>query len=272
MQQAAGSKKAGSMQRATGRRSAGSMQRAAGSKKSIIHRLLSYCPLPAARCLLFSRPLPAAARCLLSLLLPAACCLLLQGCGSPNAANIQLRKENQQLTTERDQLTLQHTADLASIQASEGKTGTRPAMTIDRLNKLFTAHDLSLGRLTGGHQPAASSFDDGLIVYAVPTDDQGEPIKVAGTFNIDAYDLQEPNHPLVGQWSFDLAQARDLFYAHFSIYSYVLQLPWQKIPPHHQVTIHVTFTDELTGRHLTAQKVVTVNPPPSSTTAPSATP
>jgi hypothetical protein len=215
---------------------AGSRQRAASSKK-----LFSGCPLP------------------------AACCLLLLGCsGTPNAANIELRKENQSLQSQRDDLTIQHNADLATILACEGKEGIPPALTMDRLGKLFTAHDLSIGNLTGGYQPAGSLFDTGLQVYAVPTDEQGEPIKAAGSFKVDAYDLQEPNHPLIGQWSFDLGQTRQLFYAHLSLYTYILQLPWQTVPRHHEVTVHVTFFDELTGRKLTAQRVVKVNPPPSS--------
>ena len=215
---------------------AGSGQRAAGSR-----RIISYC------------------------LLSAASCLLFLGCsGTPNAANIELRKENQSLQSQRDELIIQHNGDLATILACEGKEGTPPALTMDRLGKLFTAHDLSIGSLTGGYQPAGSLFDMGLQVYAVPTDEQGEPIKAAGSFKVDAYDLQEPNHPLIGQWSFGPGQTRQLFYAHLSLYTYILQLPWQTVPRHHEVTIHVTFIDELTERKLTAQRVVKVNPPPSS--------
>jgi hypothetical protein len=254
-QYAAGSRRAGSSQQAAGRRTTDNMHRAPGSEKSIIRYLLSYCSLPAARCPLFSR------------LLPAACCLLFCGCRGPSSANIELRKENQTLADQRDQLIRQHADDLATIQASEGKNGIRPAISIDKLDKLFTAHSLSLGRLTGGYQPSGSSFDSGLVVYAVPTDDDGDPIKAAGSFKVSAFDLQEPDHPLIGQWSFDLDQSRKLFYDHFSLYAYVLQLPWQTLPRHPEVTIHVTFIDELTGREFTTQRVVKANPPPASVTA-----
>jgi hypothetical protein len=235
---------AGSMQQAAGRKRAGVWRRSVGGKK-----FLSSC------------------------LLAAACCLLLFGCGgTPNAANIALRKENQTLRNQRDDLTIQHNADLATILACEGKEGIPPAVTMDRLGKLFTAHDLSIDRLSGGYRAAGELFDSGVQVYVVPTDDQGEPIKAAGSFKAEAFDLQEPNHPLIGQWSFDLDQTRKLFYAHLSLYTYVLQLPWQTVPRHREVTIHVTFIDELTGRALIAQRVVSVNPPPSSTTAPTVAP
>jgi hypothetical protein len=233
---------------------AGSRQQAAGSKKSFFP-----CPPPAPR-LSSSK---SARRLLIFCLLPAACCLLCFGCGgSPSAANIQLRKENQKLSAQLEDLTRQHAADQATLQASQGKNGITPALTNDRLEKLFTAHDLSLGRLTGGHQPSGSSFDDGLIVYAVPTDDDGEPIKAAGSFKVEAFDLDNPAHPLIGQWSFNRDQTRKLFYAHLSLYTYVLNLPWQTTPKPTDLTLHVTFLDELTGRQLTAQRVVKVNPPP----------
>jgi hypothetical protein len=217
---------------------AGSRQRAAGSKRNLF-----FCPLPAACCLL-------------------SFCLLLSGCsGSPSAANIQLRKENQKLAAERDQLKVQHTGDAASILAVESKTGIKPALSADRLDKLFTAHALSLGRLTAGHSTAGASYDDGLVVYAVPIDEDGEPIKAAGRFKAEAFDLKLPDHPLIGSWSFGLDQTRKLFYAHLSLYTYILQCPWQTVPLNRELTLHVTFTDELTGRQLSAQQVVHVNPP-----------
>src|ERR1700722_10003267 len=136
--------------------------------------------------------------------LPAACCLLLLfGCGGkPNAANIQLRKENQSLQNDLAEANRQRQADHETLQVYERKNAIPPAVPQDRLDKLFTAHDLSLGRGPGGHQADGSSFDDGIYVYAVPTDEQGEPIKAAGAFKVELFDLKEPNHPLIGTWAF----------------------------------------------------------------------
>lgn len=190
--------------------------------------------------------------------------LLLTACtGSPSAPNIALRKQNQQLTSERDQLLREHAADVATLKTYETKNAVTPGLPEARLARLFTAHDLSVGRLTGGHRPATAAFDDGFSVYVVPTDDDGDPIKSAGAFKIEAFQLQEPTHPLIGTWSFNLDQTRKLFYAHLSLYTYVLQCPWQIVPKHRQLTLHITFIDQLTGRQLSADRTITAEPPPS---------
>jgi hypothetical protein len=45
----------------------------------------------------------------------------------------------------------------------------------------------------------------------------------------------------------------------------VLKCPWQgKAPGHDELTVKVTFTDELTGREFTEQKVVRVKLPPAT--------
>jgi hypothetical protein len=209
-----------------------------------------------------------------SCLLPATCCLLLLfGCGGkPNAVNIQLRKENQSLQNDLAEANRQRQADHETLQGYERKNAILPAIPQERLDKLFTANDLALGRATGGHQSDGSSFDDGVYVYAVPTDEQGEPIKAAGSFKVELFDLKEPTHPLIGTWAFDVNQTRKLFYAHFSLYTYVLPCPWQTVPIHRDLTVHVTFDDELTGRELIAQREVKVNPPLSSATIPTAAP
>src|SRR5690242_13566088 len=75
---------------------------------------------------------------------------MLTGCGSPNTANIELRKQNQELHDKIDQLTRAHEADAATIRGLQNKAGAVPTLPQDRLDKLFTVHGLTLGRLTGG--------------------------------------------------------------------------------------------------------------------------
>jgi hypothetical protein len=49
----------------------------------------------------------------------AALCLLPIGCGSPSAANIELRKQQQKLQSQNDQLTQQHQLDLETLAACQ---------------------------------------------------------------------------------------------------------------------------------------------------------
>jgi hypothetical protein len=193
--------------------------------------------------------------------------LTIIGCAAgPRAANITLRKELQQRDAQIALLTAQHQADLADLRASTRPTTT--TLTPDRLARLYTTHGLTLGRLTGGSNlDTAKSGDQGLKIYAVPTDDDGQPLKAAGTFTIEAFDLSLPENNRIGNWQFDLNAARQSWVSGFLLYNYVLICPWQnRVPTNSQVTIRVMFHDELTDREFTQQRLVNVNPP--ATTAP----
>lgn len=186
----------------------------------------------------------------------------LAGCGSPNPANIALRKQNQKLESKVTALDRQHTGDVASIVAMEKQNPAVQHLSPQRLSKLFTVHGLQLGMLTGGDNPDPTAKSDSeLMIYAVPTDDDGNPIKAAGSFKVQTYDLADPKHPLLGQWNFSTSQVRKDFYAHLSLYTYVLPCPWQTVPRHKKLTVRVSFRDELTGRTFSAERVATVRPP-----------
>lgn len=190
------------------------------------------------------------------------------GCGSPSRANIELRKENQQLHSELTQLQRIHQADQQVIQALRDRAGYLPTLPASRLAKLFTTHAIRFGRLTGGAKLDPKKPDDeGLAMYVVITDDVGDKIKAAGSFDIEAFDLAEPQSPLVGHWHFDVDQARKYWTDVLLEYNYALICPWQnKVPVHPDLTVKVTFFDELTQTSFTTQGVVHVNISPSATT------
>jgi hypothetical protein len=183
------------------------------------------------------------------------------GCGSPDAANIQLRKQNQQLQSSVDDLTAQHARDASALHAAEAARPTTRTLSADRLDRLVTTHDIQIGKLTGGDNPDTVIGPDTMLkVYVVPIDGQGVPFKAAGAFTVEAFDLDAASHPLVGTWHFPLEKTRDLFFNQLSLYTYVLDCPWQTIPRHPDLTVKVTFDDELTARQFTAQTQVKVHP------------
>jgi hypothetical protein len=194
-----------------------------------------------------------------------ALCLLLAGCGSPSAANIQLRKENQKLNDEIARLARQHDGDVATIRAYESNRPTVPTLPEDRLARLFTAHGLWFARLTGGENWDGKPGDDGLKIGIVPIDQWGDAIKAAGAFKIEAFDLDEPTHPLIGTWQFSQEQSAKVFYNRLTLYTYVFRCPWQTVPRHEHLTVKVTFDDELTSREFVGQCQVAVSLPPSPT-------
>jgi hypothetical protein len=184
------------------------------------------------------------------------------GCGSPSAANILLRKQNQELQTKVDSLSDQHQRDVATLAACERSHPTTAQLPPDRLEQLTTTHGLQFSHLTGGDNPdSTQGSDTELKVFVVPIDADGTPIKAAGTFKIEAFDLDDPAKPLIGTWKFDLDQTRASFYNRFSMYTYGLICPFQIVPRHANLTIKVTFDEALTGREFVDQVRATVRPP-----------
>jgi len=183
------------------------------------------------------------------------------GCSKPNIASIAVRKENQELRAKVAELERREQGYLAQIRALESKATTVPTLPTERLNTLFTTHGLKFGRLTGGADLDKNSpGDDGLKIYVVPTDGRGEPIKAAGSFVVEAFDLARGDNHRVGRWEFPLDQAEENWFGQAMLYTYVLPAPWQgQKPQHDELTVRVTFTDALTGRQFTEQKVVKTN-------------
>ena len=187
--------------------------------------------------------------------------LIISGCSSPNAGAIKTRKENQELRNKIAELERREQAHLAQIRAMESKSTTVPSLPNQQLETLFTTPGLRFGRLTGGadldpKQPG----DDGLKIYVVPTDGQGQPIKAAGSFVVEAFDLAKGESARVGRWEYPLDQAPKNWFGQAMLYTYVLPAPWQQQRPEHgDLTIRVTFTDALTGRQFTEQKTIKAN-------------
>ena len=180
-----------------------------------------------------------------------ACCLpALGGCflfKSPDKANIELRKKNQELETRVAELERKSAGDAAMIDSLQNRAGSLPTLPRERLAKLFTTHDITLGKLTGGADlDAAKPGQEGLKVYVTPLDETGDPIKAAGLFTVEAFDLSRDQKPKIGTWTFDAEATRQAWSSVLNRYNYVLTLPWQTPPTGDSLHLEVTFTDELT--------------------------
>jgi hypothetical protein len=186
----------------------------------------------------------------------------LVGCGSPSKPNIALRKQNTALQHEVEQLKLERQADAQTIRAMESRATTVPVLPNDRLSDLFTTHGLRLGKLTGGwDRDPSTPGDEGLQVYTVPTDQEGDEIKAAGTFTIDAFDLSKGGETRLGHWEFPTEQASKHWLGNALQYGFIFEVPWQTAPTSEEVTVRVTFTDELTGRQFSNQRAIKIQLP-----------
>lgn len=190
---------------------------------------------------------------------------LIGGCRAPSKVNIELRKQNQNLQAEIGELQRRHDADQAEIRGLQASATTVPSLPESELNQLYTVAGLRFGRLTGGDRPDLNIPGDTMLkVYIVPIDQQGDQLKAAGSFQVKLFDLALKSNNLLGTWNFDLEQAKSHWVSGGFIFGYVLPCPWQIPPVHSRLLARVTYTDALTHRILTAQKDVTVQPPPAT--------
>jgi hypothetical protein len=189
---------------------------------------------------------------------------------NPDKANIALRKENQQQKDRITELERKAQGDDAMIRSLQEQRGTLPTLPRDRLQKLFTTHDIKLGRLTGGADlDPAKPGHEGLKIYVAPIDETGDPIKAAGTFTIEAFDLSRQQGAKIGTWTFDPAAGRAAWTSILNRYNYVFTCPWQTPPGGADVHLVVTFMDELTQVQFKETVDVKVDVPP---TAPQSSP
>ncbi len=184
---------------------------------------------------------------------------LLAGCGKPNAANIELRKLLQERDDRIQQLEVQQRADRATIAQLQSTAGAPSIATLPReqLDLLFTTHGLSMSRLTGIARIDPKSADpDGVKVYIVPTDQSGQAIKSAGRFTVEVFDLENRAENLIVRREFSVEESRNAWVGEAFQYTYVLNVPFGKLIAAKELTVRVTFVDELTQRQFTAQRVV----------------
>ncbi len=197
--------------------------------------------------------------------------LAVAGCAHPSEANIQLRRDNQQLSEKVAQLQQQLSAAQARIAGLEQEKGTLPTLPQDRLDKLVTVQGIKLGRLTGGAAgDTADAPDRGLKIYLTPVDETDEALKATGTVEVDAFDLDLPGDNRIGHWTFDAATLKSRWHSLGMLRAFVLECPWQKPPQHSKLAVKVTYRDDLTGRVFDQLQEVQVKIPttrPSTRTA-----
>ncbi len=177
--------------------------------------------------------------------------LLSPGCRTPSAANIELRKQNQQLEDQVRQLRAENDQLTSDIRRLESDVETLPTLPQERLAQLWTVAGLRFGRLTGIDR---RSEGHPLKVYLKPVDDEGATIKAAGKIIVEAFDLNAAQ-TRIGSWEIPLAEARRMWNSGGMLNEYILTLPWEGEPPAEgrKLLVKVTFEDALTQRTFEAR-------------------
>jgi hypothetical protein len=208
------------------------------------------CPRPAMR---FRMP---------GLALGAGLILLIAGCGRPHRANVELRRVNQQLESRIDELERLRAAERARVQALEKSVGTLPTLPQERLDAMFTVHNIRIGDLTGGTSlDVGRKGDEGIKVYLTPLDDADDPLKATGRITVEAFDLNADPPQRLGRWEFSPQAVKESWRGFGLIRAFVVICPWQVVPKNQEISLRIEFEDALTGRAYRASRDVTIDLP-----------
>jgi hypothetical protein len=135
-----------------------------------------------------------------------------------------------------------------------------------RMSKLIVPVEIRLTRMTGGYENDDVPGDDGVIAYVQPIDADGDVVKVAGSLEMDVFDLANPSaESLVAHAELDVDNTRKAWHGRLWTNHFTIKCPWpppNRTPPkHRELTVRVRFTDYLTGNVLTAQMTCEIKLP-----------
>ena len=169
----------------------------------------------------------------------------------------KLEQENVKLRAEAGKLRETITAQGTQIE-------TLQALGPKRLDKLFYVTSIKLGRYTGGVDLDGKEGDDGIRVYLIPQDADGHTLKAAGNVRVQLFDLAaEEKDRMIATYTFTVETIGKNWAGGFLTKHYKFDCPWKTPPARAEITVRASFTDYLTGKDFTAQKLCKVDLPPA---------
>jgi cell division protein FtsB len=185
--------------------------------------------------------------------------LLATGCANPvdkeplTAQIEQLTEEKTQLQEQVEQFKSEHKELKDQIQVLSGLPDNVKLENLNRLERI------KIGRYTGFFDKDDDGKKEKLIVYILPTDEQGDALKAVGTVEVQLWDLNKTNgQALLGQWKIGPDELKKLWFETLISIYYRLTFDVADIAesPEESLTVKVTFTDYLTGKVFNEQKAI----------------
>jgi hypothetical protein len=184
------------------------------------------------------------------------------GCVSP-ATRARFVEENLLLREDKQRLERTVAQQDVEIAALQKQVANLQQFGPDQPADLFAPVRIEIGRLSGGTNTDGKPGDDGITVYLRLRDADGDAVKAPGRISIrltDDADIASPR--VLGVYEFDDPdKLGPLWHSRFGTQHYALLCPFAADikPATNKVTVHVEFTDYLTGRTLTTVREVHVS-------------
>lgn len=127
-----------------------------------------------------------------------------------------------------------------------------------RLEALDTLEKIRIGKRTGFYDKDNDSANETLVVYLEPLDAAQDFIKAVGKVNVQLWDLNAAEDKAkLGEWTIEPAELHPTWGGTIFTGYYRIKLPLETIPDQQKdYTLKITFTDYLSGKVLTDQKVI----------------
>ena len=182
--------------------------------------------------------------------------LLLAGCGEkqkrPWDTLTECEQENTELSMQLEELQNQNT-QLAEQIATLSKLGQK-----DRLPAISTLEKIRIGKLSGFYDKDNDGSKETLVVYLEPIDTAQDTIKAVGEVVVELWDLNalEDNAKLHA-WTVEPNKLPTAWGGNIFDSYYRLECPLENtLTEGKEYTVKATFTDYLSGKVLTDQRVI----------------
>ena len=157
-----------------------------------------------------------------------------------------LREQNEKLQSENEQLKEQ-------VQTL---SGLGPEV---RLEAFAAIKKVEIGKRSGLFDKNGDGVKEKLIVYVRPSDDTGDTVKIPGTITVQLWNLNnESDEAMLASWKLGAEEIKTLWASTFMTNYYRLTFDIAEITGslEQELTVKVRFVDYVTGKSLTAQRVI----------------
>jgi outer membrane murein-binding lipoprotein Lpp len=197
---------------------------------------------------------------------------LAAGCSSRGQLDVlesRLRRQEDTVVQLQTQLSkTQSQLQAARREATELETqvaATGRSAPIEQVSALGKVEGIAFSKfLTGGMDRDGVPGDEILSAVVVPTDSDGNLVKVPGNLSLSVLDLSKgEGQQQIGRWDFPAKESVALWHAGFLGTGYVVRVPWQRPPGSANLLVHARLTTA-DGRQFDTSQSIRITPPPSA--------
>jgi hypothetical protein len=189
---------------------------------------------------------------------------LASGCAEPCADKlIRCQNENLKLKEEFSAISKHYAASTVTINEQNKQIANFYRFRNARYVNLAKMKEIQIDRLTAAADTNNDGCDDTVNVYFRPVDVRDHVIKAPGEVIIRLFDLSE-KPAKVGEIRLTAEMLETHWIGRLITNHYSLQCPITKNPGGSNITLRIEFTELLTGRIFTAEKMLTAKSPPAA--------